>query len=170
MDEIHVESGRQFEDDAIALRYRWQTEEGSKPAIGLDVYRGLMVPWLDAHRDSHRLFVARTGGRTIGVAWWARVDRVPGPGQTTRLGALLQSVYVVPESRDRGVGGQLVARVIDDVRDAGADYLIVHPSERSFDFYRRLGFADAVRALELRFADRATAQNPRRGPSPAPAP
>jgi hypothetical protein len=35
----------------------------------------------------------------------------------------------------------------------GLDYVMVHPSTQSFEFYRRAGFAAAQRALELRFSE-----------------
>ena len=44
-------------------------------------------------------------------------------------------------------------KVVEDAADAGLDYLLVHPSTASFPFYRRLGFEDADRALELRFTE-----------------
>jgi N-acetylglutamate synthase-like GNAT family acetyltransferase len=65
---------------------------------------------------------------------------------------MLQSVYVTPASRNAGVGTHLVQFVIDEAKGMSLDYLIVHPSERSFEFYRRLGFRGAEKALELRFA------------------
>jgi hypothetical protein len=42
--------------------------------------------------------------------------------------------------------------VIEDATTMALDYLMVHPSTKFFDFYRRLGFNGAEKALELRFA------------------
>ena len=64
---------------------------------------------------------------------------------------MLQSVYVEPASRNHGVGRVLVTQLLEDARTMGLDYLLVHPSAGSNSFYRRLGFTDADRALELRF-------------------
>jgi hypothetical protein len=41
--------------------------------------------------------------------------------------------------------------MVSEARAMNLDYLSVHPSERSFAFYRRLGFDAGDRALELRF-------------------
>jgi N-acetylglutamate synthase-like GNAT family acetyltransferase len=60
---------------------------------------------------------------------------------------------VEPASRNAGVGSDLVSVVLEDARAMGLDYVMVHPSTQSFDFYRRAGFAAAQRALELRFSD-----------------
>jgi hypothetical protein len=47
----------------------------------------------------------------------------------------------------------LIESLISDARTMQLDYLMTHPSTTSFDFYRRLGFDAADRALELRFID-----------------
>jgi hypothetical protein len=40
--------------------------------------------------------------------------------------------------------------VLAYARDLFLDYVAVHPSERSFPLYRRLGFTDTDGVLELR--------------------
>jgi GNAT superfamily N-acetyltransferase len=77
---------------------------------------------------------------------------VPGPAAWTRLAGHLQSVYVLPEHRNAGVGAALVAAALDAARARGFDYVIVHPSERSFPLYRRAGFGPtgAVLRIDLR--------------------
>jgi N-acetylglutamate synthase-like GNAT family acetyltransferase len=65
---------------------------------------------------------------------------------------MLQSVYVQPQLRSEGVGAELVHLIIAEAKALDLDYLMVHPSSASFDFYRRLGFIDSGKALELRFS------------------
>jgi GNAT superfamily N-acetyltransferase len=65
---------------------------------------------------------------------------------------MLQSVYVQPDLRSTGIGTQLVRFIIDEAHAMDLDYLMVHPSRASFDFYRRLGFGESGKVLELRFA------------------
>ena len=83
------------------------------------------------------------------MAWLALVHRVPGPERFERLAGNLQSVYVAPASRGQGVGGALVDAVVAHARAAGLGYLVVHPSERSYPLYRRAGFVDTPKVLEL---------------------
>lgn len=135
-----------------ALRYRWRSEEGGESGRTLSEYAATLGEWIDAHRASHVAYLARLDGEPVGEAWRATVDRVPGLSRPRRAAAFLQAVYVAPERRGAGVGTALVGRLVADARDEGYDYLVVHPTERSFPFYRRLGFADADRALELRFS------------------
>lgn len=52
----------------------------------------------------------------------------------------MQSVYVPFEHRNGGLGSLLIQALIDGARREGLVYLSVHPSARSFPFYRRLGF------------------------------
>ncbi|MHB1906426.1 MAG: GNAT family N-acetyltransferase [Acidimicrobiales bacterium] len=136
-----------------ALRYRWRTEEAGESGPSREAYEALMTEWMAAHAMSHVAYLARDAdGSAIGEAWRATVERVPGVARATRFSAFVQALYVTPEHRDRGVGTALMGRLIDDARADGLDYLVVHPSRRSVAFYRRLGFADADRALELRFS------------------
>jgi ribosomal protein S18 acetylase RimI-like enzyme len=138
--------------DLAALRYQWRTEELGERGLSPAEFETRFSEWLARHRESHRGYMATIAGVSVGCAWLVIVDRVPGPARFDRRGGMLQSVYVSPEYRNGGVGADLVDLLIGDAREMGLDYLIVHPSERSFPFYRRLGFAAAEKALELRFA------------------
>lgn len=139
--------------DVIALRYRWRTEEGDEAGMSPEEFEENAREWFDAHQRSHVGYVARAERRAIGCAWLCVIDRIPGPGTFVRRGGILQSVYVEPASRNAGVGSDLVSVVLEDARAMGLDYVMVHPSTQSFEFYRRAGFAAAQRALELRFSD-----------------
>jgi GNAT superfamily N-acetyltransferase len=98
----------------------------------------------------HIPFLAYRGTTPIGMAWLAVVDRVPGPEHFTRRSAYIQSVYVMEHERAEGVGTRLVEFVIDHARREGLHYLAVHPSERAFLLYRRLGFEETGRVLGIR--------------------
>ncbi len=135
-----------------ALRFRWRTEEAGDTGPTQEAYASALAEWMLDHRASHVAYLARGDADAIGEAWRATVDRVPGVARPRRFCAFVQAVYVAPEHRGRGVGAALVGRLVEEARDEGFDYLVVHPSRRSFAFYRRLGFADADRALELRFS------------------
>jgi GNAT superfamily N-acetyltransferase len=138
-------------DDLVALRYRWRTEEAGETGMSLEAFTRATREWSDERRRTHVGYVARVDHQAVGGAWLCVIDRVPGPGRFERRAGILQSVYVEPRSRDAGVGRSLIETVLEDARAMGLDYVIVHPSSRSFPFYRRLGFASAERALEYRF-------------------
>jgi GNAT superfamily N-acetyltransferase len=105
---------------------------------------------MEDHRSSHVPFLALRNGMPIGMAWLTLVDRVPGPGHFARRSAYIQSAYVVPLERSNGVGTGLVQLVLDHARQLDLGYVAVHPSDRSFSLYRRVGFTGTDRVLELR--------------------
>ncbi len=137
--------------DLAGLRWRWRVDERGEVAPSTADFTAAFAGWAADHRDTHLPFVAHCGEEAIGMTWLAIITRVPGPGIWRRVSGLLQSVYVVPEHRNAGVGARLVTATLDAARDRGLDYVIVHPSERSFPLYRRLGFAESGGVLERRF-------------------
>ena len=92
------------------------------------------------HHQTHLPFVVELDGSAVGMAWLVIIERVPGPEQWTRLSGAIQSVYVLADHRNAGLGSVLIGELIDGARRNGLEYLSVHPSPRSFPFYRRLGF------------------------------
>jgi GNAT superfamily N-acetyltransferase len=138
--------------DLAALRYRWRIVELNERGVSPEEFESRLREWYGRHRESHLGYLARVGDIAVGCAWLVVIDRVPGPEKFLRRAGMVQSVYVVPEYRSRGVGSDLMGTLSSDARWMELDYLIVHPSVESFPFYRRLGFADANKALELRFA------------------
>jgi GNAT superfamily N-acetyltransferase len=85
-------------------------------------------------------FLIEVDGCAVGMAWLVIIERIPGPENWKRLSGFLQSVYVTREHRNDGLGSLLMESLIDGARGEGLEYLSVHPSPRSFPFYRRLGF------------------------------
>jgi GNAT superfamily N-acetyltransferase len=61
----------------------------------------------------------------------------------------LQAIYVVPTHRNNGIGALLVGEMMNVARELELDYVAVHPSAKSFTFYRRLGFDETSRLLEF---------------------
>lgn len=136
----------------IALRYQWRMDEEGERGRSLEEFESEFLTWYSDHRQTHTGYLSFVDGVAAGCAWLFVVDRIPGPGRLVRRSGMLQSVYVQPELRSTGIGTQLVQFVIDEARVMELDYLMVHPSSSSFDFYRRLGFSDSGKVLELRFA------------------
>lgn len=65
--------------------------------------------------------------------------------------AELESMYVLVDARDHGVGGQLVAQFLDWARGRGAQRVAVAAytvNERAVRFYRRCGFAPKSLTLD----------------------
>jgi GNAT superfamily N-acetyltransferase len=149
-----VAYARASDDDLselVALRYRWRVDEAGEQGDGIDQFMSKFRAWYETHRSTHAGYLAVLDGDAIGCAWLYTIDRVPGPERFIRRAGMLQSVYVVPPLRNQGVGDGLIRHIIVDSKKRELDYLMVHPSSASFSFYRRLGFAESNRVLELRF-------------------
>jgi GNAT superfamily N-acetyltransferase len=128
-------------DAAELARLRWQWRAVEREEAGdPDRFPGDFARWVAEHDGTHLPFLLEVGGRAVGMAWLAISERIPGPAQWTRLTGDVQSVYVADGCRDRGLGAVLMRALIEEARVRGVRWLAVHPSPRSFPFYRRLGF------------------------------
>lgn len=127
------------------LRWRWVDELGGTTGTR-DAFVEHFVAWARAHAETHRAVIAEREGEVIGMAWVALAPRLPSPGRPGRFNAELQSVYVIPDDRGRGVGDQLIAAAV--TLASGAERLIVHSSEAGLGAYGRAGFAPSPLLLE----------------------
>jgi len=135
--------------EALArLRWIWRAVERDEKGDP-ERFRDDFATWMADHEQTHVPYIVEAGGSAVGMAWLAVVERIPGPELWTRLSGILQSVYVLAEHRNGGLGDLLIRHVIDGAAAKGLDYLSVHPSPRSFPFYRRLGFRGSGRLLFL---------------------
>jgi GNAT superfamily N-acetyltransferase len=131
------------------LRWVWRVDERAEQGSSLAEFTARFVSWMADHEPTHHAYLAEDGADPVGMAWLAVVTRVPGPEIWRRLAGAVQSVYVLPHWRNAGIGELLVQAAIEQARELSLDYLMVHPSDRSFSFYRRMGFAEAAGELEL---------------------
>jgi GNAT superfamily N-acetyltransferase len=133
------------------LRWQWRTDERaeSRPDLHRDTFCDFFASWVIDHLDTHLPFVVEVGGRLAGSAWLVLADRVPSVNRPDRRTADIQSVYVVPELRDSGVGGALLAALVAEARARELEHVTVHSSERAVPFYLRGGFEQDPRWLQF---------------------
>jgi GNAT superfamily N-acetyltransferase len=150
MDDVVIRASRAEDMPTVAdLRWRWRVDEdGTAPAGTPEAFREAMTTFAAAHPDTHRCVVAERDGVVVGMAWLALVARPPTPDRPERCTADVQTVYVAPEARGRGVAQRLVRAVLDLAEEAGAERTTVHSSVVGEALYRRLGFGDARRLLQ----------------------
>jgi GNAT superfamily N-acetyltransferase len=144
-------------DDAsqlAELRYRWRVEERGERGTDRGTFDADFTRWLEAHRTSHIPFLALRDGAAIGMTWLALVDRIPSPEHFIRRSAYVQSTYVITQERSAGIGSELLKLLIVHARELGMEYVAVHPSERAFSLYKKMGFEETNRVLELSFVQR----------------
>ncbi len=122
-------------------------EEQVKQSV--ESFAGDLAAWWTDHDDSHLAFVARLAeSEIVGMAWLALVPRVPRPGVSSRRSADIQSVFVVPEQRGKGIGSALVQAASEHAFRRGASRVTVHSGRKAVPVYERLGFASSRQLLQ----------------------
>lgn len=134
-------------DALVELRRRWTEERrgvGPDPAFA-DRFRA----WFDTEVGQRTFWLAELTATdaTIGMTNLLTFTRMPGPGIHAGSWGYLGNMYVVPEHRSAGVGGQLLAAVVAHADAAGFERVVLSPTERSVPFYRRAGFGPADQLL-----------------------
>jgi GNAT superfamily N-acetyltransferase len=149
--EVTVRRATAVDAPALArLRWRWRGEERNEVGLGREAFVAYLTTWIVDHLATHLPFVVEVDGRLSGMAWLALADRVPSPGVMDRRYGDIQSVYVVPELRDRGIGAQLLAGVCQHARDRELAFVLVHSAAAAVRFYQRWGFVGDERWLQWR--------------------
>jgi GNAT superfamily N-acetyltransferase len=127
------------------LRLAWSQEgEASGPDPS---FVASFSAWVHRHQSTHLPFIAEVDGRAAGMAWLMINERVPSLSRAHRPCGDLQSVYVRPELRDRGIGAALMEAVLAEAAEMGLEHVTVHSSGRAVPFYQRNGFQHDERWL-----------------------
>lgn len=82
------------------------------------------------------------------MAWVALLPRAPRPGDLSRVSADLQSVFVLPEHRGRGIGSALVRAATAHAQSRGASRVTVDSGPPAVPMYERLGFAPSRQLMQ----------------------
>ena len=103
--DVTVRRGTAVDAPALArLRWRWRTEERGEVGLDRGAFAEYFTGWVIDHLATHVPFVIELEGRLAGMAFLALIDRVPGPAHMDRRTGDIQSVYIVPELRNRVSG------------------------------------------------------------------
>ncbi|MFK3983861.1 GNAT family N-acetyltransferase [Micromonospora sp. NPDC050397] len=135
------------------LNWRHRVEEGDQtvtPGTDRATFLDYFASWMADHVSTHLPFVAEVDGRLAGVAWLMLAERVPSPMRLDRRTGDVQSVYVVPELRGRGIGTALLDAVLHEARDRELEHVTVHSGTRAVSLYLRSGFRDGQRWFQWR--------------------
>ena len=119
-------------------------------AQSLAAFMPAFADWCAEHQHTHLPVVAELeGGGLVGMAWLVVVPRVPRPGDLGRRSADLQSVFVLPEHRSRGIGSAIVRGAIEHAAATGILRVTVHSGTRAIPLYERLGFARSPKLMQV---------------------
>lgn len=147
---IEVRAARPGEFEAVAaLRWRWVAErDGPPPGVDRGRFVREFAAWAREHAATHRCLVLVREGAVIGMGFLAITPRVPAPQAFSRASGDVQCVYVVPEARDAGLGGQLIDGLLELAAELEMERVTVHSSSRAVAAYERHGFAVSSRLLQ----------------------
>jgi GNAT superfamily N-acetyltransferase len=134
--------------DAAALsRLRWEfrIEVGTPASRSRSAFEAEMEAFARevlSDGGTWRAWVAEDGERLLGCVWLQLVEKVPHPSRSRRERpiAYVTNMYVEPDRRNEGLGRELLDVAVAFAREAGADGVLLWPSERSLPFYERAGF------------------------------
>ncbi|GAA5084978.1 GNAT family N-acetyltransferase [Microbacterium yannicii] len=128
----------------VELKTQWagrQAEAGESEQLTI-----ALDEWL--RRSDVVCAVADDDGQLVGMAWMVVFERAPNLGDVSRHSADVQSVFVIPSHRGRGVGAELVRSLCDAADRRAIPRVTVHSSTRAIDLYRRAGFAPSPVLLQ----------------------
>ncbi|WP_112135513.1 GNAT family N-acetyltransferase [Glycomyces dulcitolivorans] len=134
--------------DVARLRWRWLTEEDGQAGTDRGAFEQEFARWAAA-AHSHRCVVAVRERELIGMAWIAITPRVPTPLVLDRSVGDVQSVYIVPEARNSGIGSGLVDALLLLADELGLERVTVHSTTRAVAVYQRAGFTPSHRLMHF---------------------
>lgn len=134
---------------AAELRWRWLRENDGRPGVPRTEFLDYFVTWAAENAGTHHCLVLVRDERVVGMGWLAVLPRVPSPRSLVRASGDVQCVYVVPELRDGGLGGQLLDALAEFAHELGLERVTVHASTRSVPAYARHGFDLSPRLRQL---------------------
>ncbi|QFU89419.1 GNAT family N-acetyltransferase [Amycolatopsis sp. YIM 10] len=137
-------------ESVAGLRWRWVSEKDGLADNGRDEFVREFAAWARENTDTHRCLVAARDDQVVGMGFLAITTRVPTPRAFSRASGDVQCVYVEPEARDGGLGGQLIDALLRLATELGLERVTVHSSGRAVAAYERSGFAVSPRLLQAR--------------------
>jgi GNAT superfamily N-acetyltransferase len=139
--------------DAIGL-VRLKEAWADLPSPATDAERtefaSSLARWMQERGDSVICQVAELEGALIGMAWLIVFERVPDIRDRRRCTGDIQSVFVRPSHRARGIGSQLIRNLIVIADDLGIPRVMVSANSRAAAIYQALGFVETPFLLERR--------------------
>lgn len=88
-----------------------------------------------------RCWVADDRETIVGTVWLGLFGKIPNPVAESEMLGYVSNLYVLPEHRDHGTGGALLAAAMQECDTRRLDAVILWPTPESRSLYERHGFA-----------------------------
>jgi GNAT superfamily N-acetyltransferase len=135
-----------------ALRWEFRAGRKERPVETEQAFVARCSAWMRRELEAGapwRAWIATDEGRPVGQVWLQLFSKLPNPVGEGACHAYVSNLYVQPASRG-GVGSRLLTAALDHARAAGADRVILWPSDRSVTLYERHGFMRAGEVMILK--------------------
>ena len=146
---IHVRDATPDDAPLLArLRSAWDLDRHGRPAD--TDFAARLADWMrthPGHRAALALDTSVEPAEPVGMAWLAIAERVPRVDAFDRAAGDIQSVFVAPEHRGRGVGSALIAHLTAIAEQLGLAFVGVHSSTEGIPLYRSAGFASSPKMM-----------------------
>lgn len=105
-----------------------------------ETFPGSLRAWMAGDGAGHAVWIAWDESRPVGMIWLATVPRVPRPHLLERRSGDIQTFWIRPEMRGRGLGKRMLDAVLAEADSLVYERLVVHSSEVAITIYERAGF------------------------------
>ena len=127
------------------MRWEFQTESNENKTIWtkekfIEFCEVFYVNIIDS--TNWLFWVAEDNDKIISHVSVHIINNIPSPNRLINKWGYLTNSYTKKEYRNQGVGSKLIEHAIKDVKSNDIETLIVWPSDKSFQFYKRTGFTE----------------------------
>nr|BFF10187.1 GNAT family N-acetyltransferase [Microbacterium flavescens] len=131
-----------------SLKAEWAQRAEAPTDAEIDAFATVLGDWMERHADGLVPMAAVAGDEIVGMGWMVVFERVPNLDDPRRLTADIQSVYVRPAYRGRGIAAEIVDELCREADRRGVPRAIVSSSSRAISLYARAGFTASPLLLE----------------------
>jgi len=114
------------------------------PVEARDEFISRCTIWMRSHladESRWRAWILESGDAALGAVWLQIIEKLPNPGLERERHAYVTNLFVRPEHRGRGGGGQLLAALLDACGGLEVDSVFLWPTAESRPLYTRHGFS-----------------------------
>jgi GNAT superfamily N-acetyltransferase len=134
---------------------RWRLRVDDAPVSDRNAYDRFAADFIRICSDEWRPgemvhWIAADGAHVLAIMSIAIVRKLPSPENLRGRWGYITNSYVLPETRNIGVGQKLLTAIEAWARVEDLELLLVWPSERAYSFYERAGFHRLPDPLVLR--------------------
>ena len=95
------------------------------------------------------VILAEENGACLGTGIIFYYDSVPSAFNVTGKNAYITSIYVEPTDRRRGIGTEIVNRLVEQAGSRGYSIIMLNATETGKSIYKKLGFEEISNGMIL---------------------